>query len=70
MCMPCFMCMHMRGMFPTKHEFQSYVVHGTLAQSGAQTIYTLLQHTNITLEEDVKYAIETQEDEAIVAWQT
>ena len=36
------------------------VVHGTLAQSGALPFSTL--------EEDVEHAIETQDDETIVAW--
>ena len=43
----CFVFMHMRSMFLAKHGFQSCVVYGTLAQSGAQTIYTLLQSTYI-----------------------
>jgi len=47
MCMPWMMCMHMWSMFLSKHRFHSLMIHGTLAQSGAQTIYTLLQHASI-----------------------
>ena len=47
MCMPCMVCMHRWNLFLAKHRFQTCVVHGTLAQSGAQTINTLLKHTNI-----------------------
>ena len=43
------MCMNMWCMFIAKHEFQPHVVHGTMAQSGAQTIYTFLQYANIII---------------------
>ena len=35
-------CMHRWNLFLAKHGFQMSVVHGTIAQSGAQTINTLL----------------------------
>ena len=41
-----FVCMNMWSIFLMKHGFQSCVVHVTLAQSGAQTIYNLLQNAN------------------------
>ena len=67
MCMLWFVCMHMRSMFLVKHGFQSCVVHCTLAQSGAQIIYTLLQCTIIiTMEEEVEQATcLSQKDEAM-----
>ena len=41
-CMPCMVCMHIMSMFLAKHEFQTCMVHDTMARSGAQTINTLL----------------------------
>ena len=48
------------------------MVHGTLAQSGAQTINTFF-NTHILflmLEDKVEHAIETLDGEVILAWQT
>ena len=44
-------------MFLPKHGLQMCLVHGTLAQSGAQIIYTFLQHaiSFLIIEEKVEH---------------
>ena len=59
-------CIHMWSMFLAKHGFQPCVVHGTLAQSGAQIINTLFSiHISFSIiVEEVEHVIGTLDDEA------
>ena len=59
-------------MFLAKHEFQPCVVHDTLAQSGAQTINTLLQSIYIICNNRRRggACYDTLEGVATLTWQT
>ena len=73
--MPWFVCMYMWNLFLAKHGFQSCVVHGTMAQSGAQTInFEPKQSTlffkapmSLSIEEEVEQptCLSIEEEEAI-----
>ena len=60
------------NLFLLNQGFQACIVHGTMAQSGAQTINTFFQ-TFISfsiVENKVEHAICVLEEEATLAWQT
>ena len=67
--MPWFVCMHRWNLFLAKHGFQACVVQSTMAQSGAQTIHTLLKHISLSILEEEVHAI-GELGEATLAWQT